>query len=433
MLIQSASLIAGLLLFTFCKAQECQELISFKADQYYTNVNNKPDSLPFLACTSIQQKLGPQEIFLDFMGTDLNDEEGFLVTIIRRNRQPQVISIPKIKSNTGVKTGLGGMEDASRGGKLLEKMSSEAAGYGDYGRFLVHLQPYLQDVKTIYYSTSDVLNFVNLKHLKDQEGQYLFQKYHMVRLHTAASFFGNHHKLTLSQQMKALLVGNVSYECNETAPPGSKPEFVRTWPYLPGTKGEVNAIHQLLKPRHQAVLLDSCQATEKNVAAMVNSGRFDILHLATHGFYFKNADPRFGVRADTYPLMLSGIVLSGANDKNATVQPFNDAGMLTSMELLQTNISNIRLVVLSMCHSGEGEHVQSSAPMGLTLALLRQGIQAMMVSNRAVPDQETKLFMVTFYTYLSQNSHVDECFTATLRELATKHPLKDWSFFDLVH
>lgn len=71
--------------------------------------------------------------------------------------------------------------------------------------------------------------------------------------------------------------------------------------------------------------------------------------------------------------------------------------------------------------------------MGLTLALLRQGIQAMMVSNRAVPDQETKLFMVTFYTYLSQNSHVDECFTATLRELATKHPLKDWSFFDLVH
>ena len=64
---------------------------------------------------------------------------------------------------------------------------------------------------------------------------------------------------------------------------------------------------------------------------------------------------------------------------------------------------------------------------------MRQGIGAMLISNQAVPDTETTLFMKTFYSYLSQNSNVDECFTATLRKLFSLYPDTNWNFFDLVH
>ena len=229
------------------------------------------------------------------------------------------------------------------------------------------------------------------------------------------------------------MVGDVFYECNVAGQRGKVPEFRNAWAYLPGTRTEVQTICNTLKKDHKVELLDSCKATEAAVVSKVNASTYDVLHFATHGFYFKENDPVFGVRGDTYPMIRSGIVLSGANNKEANVEPFNKLGMFTALDFLDMNLSNIKLVVLSTCHSGEGENTQSDAPIGLILALLRQGINAMILSNRPVPDKATTLFMTTFYRYLNMSPNVDECFTNTLKELVTKDPKTDWSFFDLVH
>ncbi|RYD70435.1 MAG: CHAT domain-containing protein, partial [Sphingobacteriales bacterium] len=257
--------------------------------------------------------------------------------------------------------------------------------------------------------------------------------YEMIRLHTAASFLQNKQRLFLPEKLNVLMLGDVDYDCL-VGEPGSRPaEYRKIWDKLPGSKKEIADIRNLLGKNVSVEILDSCKATEQNFVAKVNNSRFDIIHLATHGFYFKGANPFFALREDAYVLERSGIVLSGANHPKTTTSPFDAKGMFTALDFINMDFRKTGLFVLSTCHSGEGSNLHSGPPVGLTLALLRNLVNAMILSNRAVPDAETSMFMTTLYKYINTNRNVDECFTKMLRELHSTYPTKDWSFFDLVY
>jgi CHAT domain-containing protein len=401
------------------------DFIYAKADQFYVSVEHKPDSLEQLTWRTVQRHLGRGEIFIDFMYTDFNEKPTFLTSVIRSEHWPSVVVIPKIG---GSKSNIRASQAVNRGIEAGDAQS----GYMAYNNLMAYLEPQLEGIKTIYYSSSNDLNLVNLKFLKCKDGKYLFEKYQLVRLHSGASFVGNKHRIGFPKKMKVLLVGDVAYECDGSA--ADNPEtYEHFWDHLPGSRTEIRNISSILKPAHQVDVLDSCKATEERFVAQVNKTRYDIIHLATHGFFFKGANSRYRLASDAYPLLFAGIVLSGANNKQASVDPGNDMGMFTAMDFKKLDVANIRLVVLSTCHSGDGQATHSSAPFGLMLAMLRQGVQAMVLSNRAIPDQETTIFMTTFYKNLARIPDADLAFTATLRELKTSKPNVDWSFMDMVH
>ena len=414
--------------------QDFNLILQSKALQFYTNVKIKPDSLAFVNCQGVRDKLSATDIYLDFMGTTMNGNEVFFLTIIQKNEEPLVIEIPKLYADNSSESKYS-FASLDRGFKLSAELETQNQGYNSYTNLLGHFESFLEGKKSVYYSTSDELNFVNLKHLKGKDGKFLFEKYHLVRLHTAASFFMNNQNLILKPKLNALLVGDLSYECPCSTATGkpSNAGYNKFWTYLEGTRKETKEIYKLLKVKHQVELLDSCNATELNFVQKVNATKYDVIHLATHGFYFPTTETAFGINPKTFPLLRSGVVLSGANCNETDITPFNKSGMFTAFEFSKLNISNINLMVLSTCHSGEGSKNQSEAPLGLVLAFLRQGINAMMLSNQAVPDEETNLFMSAFYCYLSQDSNADKAFTNTLRELNFNYPKTDWSFFDLMH
>ena len=404
-------------------AQDCDELLQNKIEQYYLNLRSKPDSLPSINCNLIQQRLGVNDVFLDFLSTTLNNEPVFIVTIVRKTNS-DVIFIPQLANKTSAKVS----GDSTRG---ITISAVANPGYNDYKNLLGYLDQYLQDAATVYYSTSGDLNLVNLKCLKTKQNVPLFRQYHMVRLHTAASFLGGKQQLSLSPVMKVLLAGNIAYDCDTTA--SKKMVFNKTWNYLPGTKTEIEAIRNILKTKHEVKIIDSCNVTEAKLLSEVNNNRYDVLHLATHGFYVETASDELGIKQETFPLDKSGIVLTGANNTNASVAAFNPYGLFTASDFLKMRLANVKLVVLSTCHSGEGNATQSGAPIGLILSLLRQGTTAMIVSNRAVNDDHARLFMSTFYSFLDKKANADECFTNTIRQLYTKYPDIKWDFFDLIH
>jgi CHAT domain-containing protein len=404
-------------------SQDCSDLLQNKIEQYYLNLRSKPDSLLYINCTLVQQRLGINDVFLDFLSTTMNNEPVFIVTVIRKTKA-DVAFVPQLKGHSVSKE----TSDTTRGISIKSKVNS---GYTDYKNLLGYLDPYLENASTIYYSTTGDLNLVNLKCLKTKQNAPLFRKYKMVRLHTAASFLAGKQQLLLSPSMKVLLAGNIAYDCDTTS--SKKSSFRNTWNYLPGTKKEIREIATLLEKRHKVRMIDSCNVTETKLLAEVNNDHYDVLHLATHGFYVEDSSEALGVKKESFPLDRSGIVLSGANNTNANVGAFNPYGLFTSSDFLKMRLANIKLVVLSTCHSGEGNSTQSGAPIGLILSLLRQGTTAMIVSNRAVNDNDARLFMSTFYSFLNKNPNADECFTNTLRQLYNTHPEISWDFFDLMH
>lgn len=416
------------------RAQEPNSLLAQKAEEYYINIPAKPDSLGFLSADYIKKKLTGSAVFVDLLESEVNDERVLFATIIRKSGQPEVIEIPLPRDGDTRFSGVPKQEAAaSRGGKVKNQAISDISYCSQYKNFWAYLEPALAGAGTIYYSTSRLLNQANIRFFKDEDGAYLFENYRMVRLHSGASFLGDRHRLLMPSKMDLLLVGNLRYDCNDAVKPGPSVAYSDNWAYLPGTRAELEDIQATMKGNHYIVKLDSCRGGEARFMKTLNSARFDIVHIATHGFYYTAADATAGITDDSYSLERTGIVLSGGNSKKASVEAFNEEGLLTAIELQTLDLSRIRFMVLSTCHSGQGDNSENTATLGLTLSLQRQGVNAMLVSNRAVPDRETSLFMKTFYRILSGDPDVDSCYHKTIRELHEQYPAGDWSFFDLIH
>ncbi|RYZ19130.1 MAG: hypothetical protein EOO16_20745, partial [Chitinophagaceae bacterium] len=206
--------------FSSAEEYDASDFIQAKVDQFYVSVERKPDSLAQVNWRLVQQRLRPGELFVDFLLTEFNDKECFLTSIIRPSGLPEVVIIPRLQES--------GKSVKQANARGIDVGNAQAAGsYMAYKNLLAHLEPKLDGAQTIYYSTSNDLNLANLKFLKGTDGHFLFEKYNLVRLHSAASFLGRHNRLQFPKKMKVLLLGNVAYDC------GSETEHY--WDALPGS------------------------------------------------------------------------------------------------------------------------------------------------------------------------------------------------------
>jgi CHAT domain-containing protein len=138
------------------------------------------------------------------------------------------------------------------------------------------------------------------------------------------------------------------------------------------------------------------------------------IHLATHGFFFKEQaisglvrggaptprplDPESQIRSVRNPLVESGIALTGANVRNPTTMAVE--GLLTAQEIVGLDLSRCELVTLSACETGRGEEVTGQGVMGLRASVLAAGARSMLMSLWDIGDVSTIKFMEHFYTNL---------------------------------
>jgi CHAT domain-containing protein/tetratricopeptide (TPR) repeat protein len=177
---------------------------------------------------------------------------------------------------------------------------------------------------------------------------------------------------------------------------------------LPGTAREAAAIEALYR-RHregQASLLLGREASESRLRGEA-SGK-EIIHLATHGFYLADA-PDGGVlprRIDLFgrsealrlnPLLLSGLLLSGASDPAGGQRRGAGDGLLTAEELATLDLRGTDWLVLSGCGTGTGEIRWGEGVFGLQRAVRLAGARVCVMSLWPVPDDEAQLFMQDLY------------------------------------
>jgi CHAT domain-containing protein len=172
-------------------------------------------------------------------------------------------------------------------------------------------------------------------------------------------------------------------------------------------------------------LLMGDEATE--AAFRKNAPNHRWLHLATHGFYdppqhhamlpaaVASAVPKDGTRAAEpappqsefaqegmggyHPGLLCGLALAGANCQ--TLDPGQDDGILTALEVSSLDLAGVELAVLSACETGLGQTAGQTAGgeglLGLQRAFQVAGAKTVKAGLWQIPDRETMLLMQRFY------------------------------------
>jgi CHAT domain-containing protein len=214
-----------------------------------------------------------------------------------------------------------------------------------------------------------------------------------------------------------LAVGGVAYDRSPSDVQRPKEESIRSapavgdkqlvWKQLDGTERERQQIVALARKALPSEPLDRSAAGASTGQLLVDLPRVRYSHLATHGFF---ADPKFrsalqvdekqftqprlersgaGARS---PLVLSGLVLAGANKANSP-----DRGILTAEAIVGLRLDDLELAVLSACETGLGQVASAEGVFGLQRAFHIAGTRNVVASLWKVDDDATAALMVLFY------------------------------------
>jgi CHAT domain-containing protein/tetratricopeptide (TPR) repeat protein len=216
--------------------------------------------------------------------------------------------------------------------------------------------------------------------------------------------------------------------------PGAKPH----WRALPGSEAEAIGVVALGMGRKlDARLLSGKNATTAALLEELPKARF--AHLATHGFFadneFRSAlqyDPRlFQMRGRERvgpgvlsPMVLSGLVLAGANNPDAPSR-----SLVTGEALIDRDLSGLQLAVLSACETGLGDVAGGEGVFGLQRAFHVAGAHNVVATLWKVDDTATAALMAVFYRELWEKDQppIEALRRAQLEIYHNPNKVPDWA------
>ena len=174
-------------------------------------------------------------------------------------------------------------------------------------------------------------------------------------------------------------------------------------------KKEVQMIGKIL----QTEPLVGKQATKDEVLRRISS--VALVHIAAHGE------------------METGEIALAPNTTPSAGNPAREDYLLTMEDVLKAKI-RARLVVLSCCHSAQGE-VKAEGVVGIARAFLGAGARSVLVSLWAIDDEATMEFMKLFYEHLVHGRSASEALNKamkSMRESDRFSAVKYWAPFVLI-
>lgn len=169
---------------------------------------------------------------------------------------------------------------------------------------------------------------------------------------------------------------------------------------LPGTKLEATAVQPKIKEltTQDAVLYTDRFALEAVFKAIHNPR---VLMLSTHGFFQDPVALSNGTASTVNPLLGCGLLLAGCNRPPAQIATDAEDGILTGLEIVQTDLRGTELVVLSACETGLGEVRNGEGVAGLRQAFQLAGAKTVISTLWQIPDRDSALIVTDFFQQLS--------------------------------
>jgi CHAT domain-containing protein len=395
----------------------------------------------------IQSKISTKDIVLEFISYYSKSENEVIYSVIVLNDTCKYPKIIKLFKESEIKSILG-----SYGANNLEYISEIYGSKNKHNATLYNLiwkplEKELLHKKNIYLSPTGILHRISLWALGSDPSILMIDMYSIQNLSSSNNLL--HPKSIYKSDIKNVsLYGGIAYNTTKTEE--------EHWKYLEGTAKEVAILNKSFNTKNvTTTILTGVNATETKFKE--NSANSDLIHVATHGFFFpdpekltaevvvedindlafRGGNATTGLTSFTHnknPLMRSGLIFAGVNDLwNTNKFATKDDGVLTAYEVTQMDFKNTKIVVLSACETGLGEIEGNEGVYGLQRALKMQGVPYIINSLWQVPDKETQEFMVIFYENLLQNNlEVKEAFNKTRQTMRAKYDPYYWAAFVLI-
>jgi len=300
-----------------------------------------------------------------------------------------------------------------------------------YDLIFVKIKKELGDVKNIFISPDGNLNLIPFEVLQSPHGRFLIEDFTFNYLAAGRDMLrfgeikekGNISMLIgdpdfdLGKKDKDSTIMRLALKKKNEIEPINQSMDMRGFQFtrIPGTREEVQAIYGFFGDKQAELYIDK-EALEE---VLHSKDAPSVLHIATHGFFLRdmeladmasessdrgivihpsNAPNATGrkVKMDN-PLLLSGIVLAGANNAIKSGDTERSDGIVTAEKILGLRLRGTDMVVLSACDTGLGEVKAGEGVYGLRRAFLQAGTRSLVMSLWSVPDTETKELMVEFY------------------------------------
>ena len=390
----------------------------------------------------IRQKLAPDEAAIEFVYAGK-----YVMALVVRPDSPSPRPVRLVESDTLV-TRLKAL-DANTSARLAVKLYNEQA-VDLYGMLWAPLEPCLQGVRTVYFTTPGILNNLSFAAFATPDGSYLTDKYRLRQLTTTAALLKP--REAGQTPRSALLMGDIYYSPRQQllADSGRADEARGAdddlalddfdnrgvsrehFKYLPFTGDELANIERKLTEHR----LSSADLTVRKGASATEAAfkelaarKPEVIHLATHGFFV--ADDRDASRIPYYrqrmqnmtnSMRRAGIALAGAEAAwcGAEGHDEND-GILTADEVARFDLHGTRLVVLSACETALGNY-SFEGVYGLPRGFKQAGVESLLVSLWSVNDRSTSLLMSEFYRYWLEGKPVREALEQAVREVRKQYP-----------
>jgi CHAT domain-containing protein len=279
------------------------------------------------------------------------------------------------------------------------------------------LEKHLTRARTVLLSPDGVLGTVPFAALPGRkEGTYLIEEVAVAVVPVPQLLPGLMAPVPTQKRLKPslLVIGDVNFDSDQTAVASaddrSAPRgHLAGWGKLPNTQAEAAAVRDSFTRLFRTGTVTDLREEEARKAAVRQAlTRSRYAHLATHGF-FASAELKsaladagrggaglFGGEgvAGWNPLLLSGMVLAGANKEP---KPGQEDGILTALEVSEMDLSGCELAVLSACETGLGKEAGGEGLLGLQRAFAVAGCRSVVASLWRVDDKATMALMAAFY------------------------------------
>lgn len=301
----------------------------------------------------------------------------------------------------------------------------------------------LEDKSHVYFSASGLLHNIGIEYLPSMEGKKCY------RLSSTRELVTHQQSPAISS---ATLYGDIDYDATYASIESSTPASIRDYAMntvtnqyrgvfdyrslqygvtsLPGARIELEDVSSLMEEhKTQYEAMTGVQASEESFKAL-SGRRKSLLHISTHGFYYNQEDAdKFNDRIrmmlmgtdrpanpEDQSLLRCGLCLAGANQTlTGKGQPSERQGdgILNALEIAQTDLRGLDLVVLSACQTALGDLKGSEGVFGLQRGFKKAGAKSILMSLWKVNDLTTQLLMTEFYKhYLSGQSKLESLMKA---------------------
>ena len=282
------------------------------------------------------------------------------------------------------------------------------------------------------------LSLVAFSALPEDRGRFLLERSSIHYLSAARDLLRSTDKSTASNGL--LAIGDPDYDAGEGAKAGDVSsaeacDVSHLLPVspLPASRTEVERVAATwdASDRGASAVFVGGDATE--AALKDNAAGARVVHLATHGYYISTTcGSGAGDTAMRNPLLLSGLFLSGANQRRAGGG--GEDGVLTAIEVSSLDLDACELVVLSACETGVGEPEAGEGIYGLRRSFQMAGAATVVSALWSVADQDAARFASELYGAGDEPlvSRLNELQLRTIDELRDSgrpaHPVR-WAAF----